>query len=200
MAQVPKPPKTYRQFIARYPKLGEAWDNITEAGEDGPLDDAHLTLDRRKSSTTTRLLDIVPIRSSIWILVLAAGCTAVGNQDTPVPSEDGLTASAGVTEVSVAEGEALLKSGREVVVLDVRTSGEFAGGHMAGALNVDFRSEDFEVGLDRLDREVAYLLHCASGRRSARALESMRQKGFQSVYHLTEGFGAWVRAGKPVER
>ena len=39
MAQVPKPPKTYRQFIARYPKLGEAWDNITEAGEDGPLDE-----------------------------------------------------------------------------------------------------------------------------------------------------------------
>jgi alkylhydroperoxidase/carboxymuconolactone decarboxylase family protein YurZ len=39
MASDHKPPKTYQQFIARYPKLGEAWDNMTEAGEDGPLDD-----------------------------------------------------------------------------------------------------------------------------------------------------------------
>ena len=29
----------YEQFISRYPKLGEAWDCITEAGEAGPLDD-----------------------------------------------------------------------------------------------------------------------------------------------------------------
>ena len=39
MASVPKPPKMYEQFISRYPKLGEAWDCIAEAGETGPLDD-----------------------------------------------------------------------------------------------------------------------------------------------------------------
>ena len=138
------------------------------------------------------------LRSSISILVFA-GCTSAGNQDTPVPSEDG-PAAAAISEVSVAEAEELLASAGKVVVLDVRTPGEFAEGHIAGALNVDFRSHDFEAELDLLDREAAYLLHCASGGRSARALEAMRQKGFQSVYHLTAGFGAWVRAGKPVER
>jgi alkylhydroperoxidase/carboxymuconolactone decarboxylase family protein YurZ len=39
MTSTPKPPKAFQQFVARYPKLGEAWDNITEAGEDGPLDE-----------------------------------------------------------------------------------------------------------------------------------------------------------------
>lgn len=34
-----KAPRTYRAFIARYPKLGEAWDCIREAEEDGPLDE-----------------------------------------------------------------------------------------------------------------------------------------------------------------
>jgi alkylhydroperoxidase/carboxymuconolactone decarboxylase family protein YurZ len=35
----PKPPKTYREFIRRFPKLGEAWEKIAEAGREGPLDE-----------------------------------------------------------------------------------------------------------------------------------------------------------------
>lgn len=33
------PPKAYRQFIERYPQLGQAWDLVTEAGDGGPLDE-----------------------------------------------------------------------------------------------------------------------------------------------------------------
>jgi len=32
------PPKKYKDFTARYPKLAEAWDSIHEAGATGPLD------------------------------------------------------------------------------------------------------------------------------------------------------------------
>jgi alkylhydroperoxidase/carboxymuconolactone decarboxylase family protein YurZ len=32
------PPKTYQDFINLYPKLGEAWEKIAEAGQAGPLD------------------------------------------------------------------------------------------------------------------------------------------------------------------
>jgi alkylhydroperoxidase/carboxymuconolactone decarboxylase family protein YurZ len=35
---LPKPPKAYKDFVGRYPKLGDAWDLINEAGEAGPLD------------------------------------------------------------------------------------------------------------------------------------------------------------------
>ena len=35
----PKPPKAYEDFVKRYPKLGEAWDAIHEAGNAGPLDE-----------------------------------------------------------------------------------------------------------------------------------------------------------------
>lgn len=37
MSQSPKPPSTYREFIDRYPKLGEAWDRVREAEKAGPL-------------------------------------------------------------------------------------------------------------------------------------------------------------------
>ena len=33
------PPKKYREFVARYPKLAEAWDAIHEAGATGSLDE-----------------------------------------------------------------------------------------------------------------------------------------------------------------
>ena len=37
MNDVPKPPKAYEEFVGRYPKLGEAWEKLSEAGREGPL-------------------------------------------------------------------------------------------------------------------------------------------------------------------
>jgi 4-carboxymuconolactone decarboxylase len=34
-----KPPAMYNRFVDRFPKLGEAWSCVAEAGEDGPLDE-----------------------------------------------------------------------------------------------------------------------------------------------------------------
>ncbi|MFQ5675424.1 MAG: carboxymuconolactone decarboxylase family protein [bacterium] len=39
MTKQSEPPKIYQQFIERFPKLGEAWDNIAKAGKQGPLDE-----------------------------------------------------------------------------------------------------------------------------------------------------------------
>ena len=39
MADLPKPPKTFTEFAARFPKLIEGWDAIAEAGTQGPLDE-----------------------------------------------------------------------------------------------------------------------------------------------------------------
>jgi 4-carboxymuconolactone decarboxylase len=39
MAQLPKPPDAYLDFVRRFPKLGEAWRLAQDAGTDGPLDD-----------------------------------------------------------------------------------------------------------------------------------------------------------------
>ncbi len=34
----PTPPEIYQQFIERYPKLEKAWEDLSEAGREGPLD------------------------------------------------------------------------------------------------------------------------------------------------------------------
>jgi alkylhydroperoxidase/carboxymuconolactone decarboxylase family protein YurZ len=33
-----RPPALHRQFVIRFPRLGEAWDLVNEEGADGPLD------------------------------------------------------------------------------------------------------------------------------------------------------------------
>jgi len=37
-SKAPKPPSTYREFVDRYPKLGEAWNSAREAEKVGPAD------------------------------------------------------------------------------------------------------------------------------------------------------------------
>ena len=38
MSELPRPPKSYTRFVQRFPKAGEAWDLLSEAGRTGPLD------------------------------------------------------------------------------------------------------------------------------------------------------------------
>ena len=35
----PKPPERYREFVAEYPLLWEAWEKLGAAGREGPLDE-----------------------------------------------------------------------------------------------------------------------------------------------------------------
>jgi 4-carboxymuconolactone decarboxylase len=40
----PKPPIAYEAFVKRYPKLGQAWEAIHEAGNEGPLEEKTVRL------------------------------------------------------------------------------------------------------------------------------------------------------------
>ena len=86
------------------------------------------------------------------------------------------------------------------VVLDVRTKKEYREGHIPGSVMIDFTEDDFEQQFAKLDKDKTYLVHCASGGRSARACKKMEQLGFKKLYNLEGGMGAWEKAGKPVQK
>jgi rhodanese-related sulfurtransferase len=85
-----------------------------------------------------------------------------------------------------------------VVLIDVRSPGEFASGHVPGARNMP---------LDRLDAAaVAALprsgpLHviCQGGVRSRKACEQLAAAGIGELVDITGGTSAWKAAGLPVE-
>lgn len=98
------------------------------------------------------------------------------------------------------EEVAKLIAEKKATVLDIRTPEEFAGGHIAGAVNIDFMGDDFAKKIAALDKSKTYVVHCAGGGRSGRSLPAFEKEGLKSVLHLQQGFKGWQGAGKPVEK
>ena len=85
-----------------------------------------------------------------------------------------------------------------VVILDVRTAGEFAAGHIGGAINIDVEGMQFESGIANLDKTATYAVYCHSGRRSGIAVDKMADAGFTSLFNLSSGIADWQANGFPV--
>jgi rhodanese-related sulfurtransferase len=126
-------------------------------------------------------------------LFLAEGCVA---------EQPGSRAASGIGQVTVQEASQLIQThqGRtDFVIVDVRTPAEFVASHLAGAINVDFRSPDFQTKLARLDRSRNYLVYCRVGHRSGNALPIFKRLGFVSVFDMQGGITEWHKQGFPVE-
>lgn len=105
-----------------------------------------------------------------------------------------------VSPVAIASLDVGQARGRlaELTVIDVRTPGEYASGHLPGALNIP---------LDRLPRALSVLgdarpellLVCASGKRSADACALLAEHGVPAAT-LTGGTDAWAEHGHELHR
>ncbi|HSM12791.1 MAG TPA: thioredoxin domain-containing protein [Thermoanaerobaculia bacterium] len=82
-------------------------------------------------------------------------------------------------------------------LVDVRTPGEFARGHLAGAVNLDLSTGDFARSAEKLDRARPVFVYCLSGSRSAVAARWLASAGFSQVYDLSGGILTWRAAGLP---
>lgn len=76
-------------------------------------------------------------------------------------------------------------------VIDVRTSEEYARGHIEGAVLMDVLEEmEFRKSVDTLDAAHTYYIYCRSGRRSRKAAAIMQERGLK-VVDLEGGYNAW---------
>ena len=71
------------------------------------------------------------------------------------------------------------------MVIDVRTPGEFAEGHLDGAVNLDLEGGVFEQQFSKLSKDGTYSIYCRSGRRSAVAVQMMKDAGYTFVIDLS---------------
>jgi rhodanese-related sulfurtransferase len=113
---------------------------------------------------------------------------------TAVPAS--LAGGSQITNVTIEQARKLIqeRGGKaDFVVLDVRTPGEFAAGHLPSAVNIDLQAQDFERRLAVLDRGKSYLVYCRSGNRSTQAIRAMDRLGFRSLYHMSEGTVGWEK-------
>lgn len=82
------------------------------------------------------------------------------------------------------------------VVVDVRTPGEYAQGHLQNAKNIDFMGAGFAQEFAKLDKKTPVLIYCKSGGRSGRAAKKLEKMGF-TVYNMQGGFMGWSAQGLP---
>ncbi|MBM9624254.1 rhodanese-like domain-containing protein [Streptomyces zhihengii] len=103
------------------------------------------------------------------------------------------------TPLTLGAGEARSRL-HELTVIDVRTPGEYAGGHVPGALNIPLDQirhalPDIRHAADRGD----VLVVCASGARSETACRVLADNGIDTAT-LSGGTGAWAAAGHDLQR
>ena len=75
---------------------------------------------------------------------------------------------------------ALVKQG--AVILDVRSKGEYAGGHIKGSINISVYTLHNNIGKLK-DKNKPVITCCASGMRSASAKSILKSHGFTNVYN-----------------
>ncbi|MFG3203121.1 rhodanese-like domain-containing protein [Streptomyces sp. NPDC048192] len=102
-----------------------------------------------------------------------------------------------ITALTVDQADARL---HELTVIDVRTPGEYASGHLPGAHNIPLDHLDAAVpalkaAADRGD----LLIVCASGARSATACRRLADQGIAAAT-LTGGTAAWTQLGHDTHR
>ncbi|BCG58927.1 rhodanese-like domain-containing protein [Paenibacillus sp. URB8-2] len=95
----------------------------------------------------------------------------------------------GIPQITAEELHQRLKSGEELVLIDVREADEVAFGMISGALHIPmgdipYRSSDIPE-----DAEVIFI--CRSGSRSQRVCEYLSSQGYNGVVNLSGGMIEW---------
>ena len=81
------------------------------------------------------------------------------------------------------------------LLIDVRTSEEFASGHIDGSVNIPV--EEMQGRLEEIPGDAPIVVYCRSGNRSAAAARILTEAGYAPVYDLG-GIQDWVAEGLPI--
>lgn len=91
-----------------------------------------------------------------------------------------------------------VKSERPHQLVDVRTPGEFAQGHIPGAINIPLN--DIKGRANELTQESPVIVVCATGNRSMSGANQIASAGFTEVYNVQGGTMGWLREGFKTEK
>jgi len=78
------------------------------------------------------------------------------------------------------------------LLVDVRTTAEFAAGHITSAINVPL--DQVAATSASWNKSQPVIVYCATGARSAQAADLLAGEGFTKIYNLKAGIVAWTGA------
>ncbi len=122
-----------------------------------------------------------------WLLGVAAVLFGAAVYDLRPGSSPSAT-------VDASEAIRLLGSDRAPVLIDVRSAGERFSQQIPGSIHVPLDT-DFESKIEAFDSDTGYLLYCATGVRSGRAVRVLQKNNVTRVRDIKGGIDAWASSG-----
>lgn len=133
---------------------------------------------------------------TFFSILFLSGCSN-SNLDDNRPSEPGIERS---SDEDLSKGEEAIVENIDPAkfrqlhelekgqLIDVRTSNEYAAGHLEGAVNIDFLEiATFHKQMAGLDKSKTTYVYCQKGGRSQEATAWMVKNGFKRVYNVNGG-------------
>jgi rhodanese-related sulfurtransferase len=103
--------------------------------------------------------------------------------------------------IAMISQEALLerqqRGDASLLVLDVRTPGEYVSGHVPGAVNIPH--DQVAARLAEVPKDKDVVVYCRSGRRTNLALNLLAENGYTRLGHLEGDMLAWQERQRPLE-
>ena len=101
-------------------------------------------------------------------------------------------------QITVEALDRALQSAEDILVVDVRESAEYIGGHIPGAISLP--GGRLPERMRDLPKTKPLVMYCGSGDRSCIAASLLQREGFENVLNLADGFQAWNRSGNPIDK
>ena len=92
--------------------------------------------------------------------------------------------NSGYTQISMQEAVSMMQEESGYIILDVRTTEEFAERHIPDAINISNEVIGKEEIAELPDKEQLILVYCRSGNRSKQASEKLAALGYTNVYEF----------------
>jgi phage shock protein E len=132
------------------------------------------------------------------LVIAALGVSACGSAETNAPNNMSggttMTQQAGQNgavyhKISQEDAKARMDKNAKVVIVDVRSPGEFKDGHIKNAINIPLESINSEPK-ELPDKNAEILVYCHSGRRSKLASDKLVELGYKGIYDFG-GINTW---------
>jgi rhodanese-related sulfurtransferase len=100
-------------------------------------------------------------------------------------------------DLSPTQVHELIHQNPSPAIIDVRTTLEYRGGHIGGAVSYPLGREGDIISTYSKGSKI--ILICRTGHRSQAAAIELLKVGFTNVSHLQGGMNAWHRERRPVQ-
>lgn len=91
--------------------------------------------------------------------------------------------------------EQVKQNAEDFHILDVRSSEEYAEGHVPGAMHIPHDSIQTKLSSLPQDKDAPLLIYCRTGRKAGLATTELKQMGYSKIFHMQGNMPGWTEKG-----